>query len=423
MRKIKNLNTGEFYALKTLAINRMAKNKIAELLQEVTMMKKLDHPNIIRIIETYRTASKLYIVMELCTGGELFDKLYDQEDSKFSEDSARSLVNKMVSALNYLHQAGIAHRDLKLENFIFTNKSENAEIKLIDFGYSQNYLSQDHMNSIVGTAYYIAPEVLEGDYTKECDIWSMGVILFMMLSGRCPFGGNDDDEIQDAVRNGKLKFNQKHWGDITPDAIDLCQKMMERNVSSRLDCKGVLNHAWCTGTNSIAEHTELDLDEAEESAFMHMKKFREFNELKKTALMAIAFSLGDAQLQTLRAMFQDLDKEKTGVLSLKEFKDAMNAHSDIPDDEVVKIFDSLDQVSLSEVFFGSLVQPLPCSKYFGLCTVLNFLSNSLLSLFFLPGVYMYFYCLFLFSSGSYRLCEIYRVFGSGDARTIVFSRR
>ena len=156
---------------------------------------------------------------------------------------------------------------------------------------------------------------------------------------------------------------------------------------------------------------------------MHMKKFREFNELKKTALMAIAFSLGDAQLQTLRAMFQDLDKEKTGVLSLKEFKDAMNAHSDIPDDEVVKIFDSLDQVSLSEVFFGSLVQPLPCSKYFGLCTVLNFLSNSLLSLFFLPGVYMYFYCLFLFSSGSYRLCEIYRVFGSGDARTIVFSRR
>jgi len=344
VRKIKNINTGEYYALKTLQINRMEKAKLKELLQEVTMMKKLDHPNIIRIIETYRTHDKLHIVMELCTGGELFDKLYDQAASKFTEEDARKLIKKMTSALNYLHQAGIAHRDLKLENFIFTNKTDTAEIKLIDFGYSQNYLSNDHMSSIVGTAYYIAPEVLEGNYTKECDIWSMGVILFMMLSGRCPFGGETDKEIQEAVLGQALRFNQKHWSEISPDAIDLCQRMMERSVRKRLTCKGVLDHAWCTGKASKMEHTELDeaLDEAEEKAFVHMKKFRKFNELKKTALMAIAFSLGDSQLETLRSMFQDLDKEKTGVLTIGEFKEALHAHSDMPDEEIIKIFESLD---------------------------------------------------------------------------------
>ena len=349
VRKIQNKITKEFYALKALQINRMQPAKVKELLMEVAMMKTLDHPNIIRIIETYRTHNTLYIVMELCTGGELFDKLYEQPNARFSENDCRVLVNKMVAALNYLHQAGIAHRDLKLENFIFTNKQDNAEIKLIDFGYSQNYLAKDHMDSIVGTAYYISPEVLQGDYTKSCDIWSMGVILYMMLSGRVPFGGNTDAEIQQAVQDSPLVFKKNTWADISPAAIDLCQKMMNRNEPERLTCKGVLDHPWMKGTHDgQGAHDEgiLDesLDEYEHHAFAHMKKFRKFNDLKKTALVAIAFSLGDEQLQELRTMFHDLDTEKTGVLTLQEFTKAMRDHSDIPDNEVENIFKSLDQV-------------------------------------------------------------------------------
>jgi len=347
VRKIQNKLTKEFYALKALQINRMKPDKVKELLMEVQMMKKLDHPNIIRVIETYRTHNTLYIVMELCTGGELFDKLYDQPNAKFSEENCRALFNKMVAALFYLHQAGIAHRDLKLENFIFTTKDDNAEVKLIDFGFSQNYLSKDHMNSIVGTAYYIAPEVLNQDYTKSCDIWSMGVILFMMLSGRVPFGGQDDEEIQEAVRTQDLIFHRKQWSNISPAAIDLVKQMINRDEPKRLTCKGVLNHPWMKGDHDESEeHTELaeGLDEFEHNTFDHMKKFKNFNQLKKTALVAIAFSLGDEQLQQLRLMFHDLDKEKTGVLSLQEFQKAMHEHSDIPDDEVKKIFESLDQV-------------------------------------------------------------------------------
>lgn len=346
VRRITHKTTKEVYALKTLAINRMAKHKIAELLQEVEMMKKLDHPNIIRIIETFRTANKLYIVMELCTGGELFDKLYEQDNTRFTEPDARQLMLKMCTALNYLHAAGIAHRDLKLENFIFTNRNADAEVKLIDFGYSQTYLSKDHMTQVVGTAYYIAPEVLNGDYTKSCDIWSMGVIFYMLLSGRCPFGGNDDDEIQDAVRNGSLKFHPQTWGDVSDGAIDLCKKMIERDVSSRLTCAEVLQHPWMThgpGAEVDKHIPDDEFEEAENMSLNHMRKFRDFNQLKKTALMAIAFSLGDDQLHTLRTIFQDIDTEKTGVLSLNEFKQAMHDHSDIPDEEVVKIFNALDQ--------------------------------------------------------------------------------
>ena len=352
VRKIQNKITGEFYALKSLTLNRMSPSKIKELLLEVAMMKKLDHPNIIRIIETYRTRQQLHIVMELCTGGELFDKLYAQVDedgnetNKFTEKDARQLMLKMTASLNYLHQAGIAHRDLKLENFIFTNKSDSPEIKLIDFGYSQNYLQADHMHTVVGTAYYIAPEVLEGNYTKACDVWSLGTILFMMLAGKCPFGGQSDEEIQENVVNGRLKFNKKDWSNISPDAVDLLQKMIERDVSKRLTCASVLEHPWMTGNGDDREHTELDeeLDEAEHSAFHHMKKFRQFNGLKKTALMAIAFSLGDSQLEMLRKIFQDVDTKKTGVLSLVEFKNALHSHSDMADEEIIKIFESLDQV-------------------------------------------------------------------------------
>ena len=346
VRRITHKTTGEVYALKTLAINRMAKDKVMELLQEVEMMKKLDHPNIIRIIETFRTANKLYIVMELCTGGELFDKLYDQPNTRFTEPVARQLMLKMCTSLNYLHAAGIAHRDLKLENFIFTNKSEDAEVKLIDFGYSQNYLSGAHMTQIVGTAYYIAPEVLEGDYTKACDVWSMGVIFYMLLSGRCPFGGVDDDEIQEAVRSSKLKFHPATWGEISDGAIDLCKKMINRSVGQRLTCAQVLKHPWMThgaGATVDKHIPNEEFEEAEHLSLNHMRKFRDFNQLKKTALMAIAFSLGDEQLQVLRTIFQDMDSEKTGVLNMKEFKQAMHDHSDIADEEVEKIFNALDQ--------------------------------------------------------------------------------
>ena len=145
----------------------------------------------------------LHIVMELCTGGELFDLLYDQPECRFAEPECAKLAQKMLGAVNYLHSMDICHRDLKLENFIFSETYPAGEIKMIDFGFSKHYLAKEHMHQIVGTSYYIAPEVLAKNYTQKSDLWSLGVIFFMLLSGRCPFGGTNDFEIQENVRNGK----------------------------------------------------------------------------------------------------------------------------------------------------------------------------------------------------------------------------
>ena len=171
VRIIEHKVTGTKYALKTIKLNRVAKAELKALFKEVEIMKKLDHPNIIRVVETFKDFNNLHIIMEMCTGGELFDKLYDQPKNRFEEKKCRELVIKMLSSLHYLHEAGIVHRDLKLENFIFTSKDSDAEIKLIDFGLSRGYLEGTHMRQFVGTPYYMAPEVIKGDYTSACDMW------------------------------------------------------------------------------------------------------------------------------------------------------------------------------------------------------------------------------------------------------------
>ena len=185
--------------------------------------------------------------MECCTGGELFDLLYDQEGAKFAEKDALNLAIKMCSALNYLHENKIIHRDLKLENFIFTRKGAEGEIKLIDFGLSKAYLEGEHMRKVAGTSYYMAPEVLRGDYSEEADMWSFGVVVFMLLSGRCPFGGKDDEQIQANVLRGKYLFKKAAWEGVSNAAKDFINKLLVQDYKKRMTAKQALQHPWMKG--------------------------------------------------------------------------------------------------------------------------------------------------------------------------------
>lgn len=263
--------------------------------------------------------------MELCTGGELFDRLYEQRNLHYEEDAARMLMQKMMSALKYLHAAGIAHRDLKLENFIFVSNEPDAEIKMIDFGFSHDRACT-HMSEVVGTMYYIAPEVLNGDYTKQCDVWSMGVILYMLLTGFAPFGGHDDAAIRHSVRYSRVKFDRKSAERLSDEAKELVMRMLDRVVRTRPTASEVLEHSWLACDN-MAMEIEHAGGINETTTLATIKAHKTFNKLKRTALLAVATSLKDEDIAELRKVFQQMDTNHNGILSVSEFKAAMASHS------------------------------------------------------------------------------------------------
>jgi len=208
------------------------KKDIAHLEEELFIMRSLDHPNIIKFHESFIDHRYVHIVMEYCKGGELFDKIVENEH--FNEKYAAELMRQMLSAISHLHELGIVHRDLKPENFLMTDKSANSEVKMIDFGLSKRYASQDKLTTVVGTPYYVAPEVLKGGYGQECDIWSLGVILFVFLCGYPPFEGDSNTAIFKNILGQNLKFDDKEWKNISKEAKDLISKMLDRNTETRL---------------------------------------------------------------------------------------------------------------------------------------------------------------------------------------------
>ena len=185
--------------------------------QEITILQMLDHPNVLKLYEYFEDDKNVYLVTEICRGGELFDRIIEQEF--FSEKVAAKIFKQILQSLNYCHNQGIAHRDLKPENFLFETNEESSDLKIIDFGLSKIIKSQgafnkeglsagkadkegggrkkelDRMNTRAGTPNYISPEVLAGNYGVECDLWSAGCILYILLCGYPPFYGDDDQEI------------------------------------------------------------------------------------------------------------------------------------------------------------------------------------------------------------------------------------
>jgi len=205
--------TGRKYAIKTLQTAGIAPKKTAMLHNEVCIYLQLDHPNIAKLIEVYEDSSAIHLVMELCTGKELYDRLANKK--KYSELDAQKVTKEMLSAINYCHKHRICHRDLKLENWVYASGRDEAALKLIDFGFSRIFNPGIPMTAMHGTVYYVSPEVMDGCYREKCDIWSIGVIVYMLLSGSPPFNGSHDHEILVKIKRGKFTFEGPRWEGIS----------------------------------------------------------------------------------------------------------------------------------------------------------------------------------------------------------------
>lgn len=231
-------------------------------------MRQLDHPNIVRLFEVFQDDKRFYLVTELCTGGELFDEITKR--SNFNENDAADIIKQVLSAIAYCHSKNICHRDLKPENILLDtlNQSGNS-IKIIDFGASQKFENSKKMSQIYGTAYYIAPEILKSEYNEKCDVWSVGVILYILLSGKPPFSGDSDKEILEAVGLGVFSMSGPEWQGVSNEAKDLIKQMLTFDPSQRITAHKALQHDWI----KKKVHETIDV-QATYNALSNLRNFR-----------------------------------------------------------------------------------------------------------------------------------------------------
>ena len=238
--KVIHKDSNNIRAVKRIQITNSL--NIAKLMEEVDLLIKIDHPNIIRIFEVIQEPRTVNIVMEICTGGELFDRI--QSNKKFSETQAATYMHDIVSAVKYCHMNNIVHRDLKPENILFETMKSDARLKLIDFGASKFFKENEKIKGFAGSIYYVAPEVISNNYDSKCDVWSLGVILFIMLCGYPPFKGSDDTKTLKLIQDSEPHTESDSWKKVSTPCKDLILKMLQKDPSRRPDIDTVLKDDW-----------------------------------------------------------------------------------------------------------------------------------------------------------------------------------
>jgi calcium-dependent protein kinase len=241
--------TGEKLACKTIAKRKLvAKEDIDDVRREVQIMHHLcGQPNVVGLKGAYEDKHNVHLVMELCAGGELFDRIIAK--GQYTERAAAELLRTIVQIVHSCHSMGVMHRDIKPENFLLLSKDEDAPLKATDFGLSVFFKEGEVLRDIVGSAYYIAPEVLKRRYGPEADIWSVGVMLYIFLAGVPPFWAENENGIFTAILRGQLDLASEPWPHISPGAKDLVRKMLNINPKDRLTAFQVLSkylHRCCS---------------------------------------------------------------------------------------------------------------------------------------------------------------------------------
>uniref|UniRef100_A0A0D9XAC0 non-specific serine/threonine protein kinase n=1 Tax=Leersia perrieri TaxID=77586 RepID=A0A0D9XAC0_9ORYZ len=344
-RRCRDAATGESLACKTIRRHRgrnrrraanatPAANEGEDVRREVAIMRRMSSASssVVRLREACEDVAAdgggggggVHLVMELCEGGELFDRIVAR--GHYSERAAANLFRTIADVVQLCHSNGVIHRDLKPENFLFANKSEDSPLKVIDFGLS-----------VVGSAYYMAPEVLKRSYGPEVDVWSAGVILYILLSGVPPFWGDNDEKIAQAILRGGIDFSREPWPRVSSNAKDLVRRMLDPNQSTRLTAKQVLDHPWLKNADTAPNVSLGDAVRARLQQFSAMNKF------KKKALGVVARNLPVEELDKYVQMFHLMDKDKNGHLSLEELMDGLHINGQpVPESEIRMLLEAAD---------------------------------------------------------------------------------
>ncbi|KAK3124493.1 hypothetical protein QOZ80_7BG0587370 [Eleusine coracana subsp. coracana] len=342
--------TGKVFACKSIAKRKLVSEEdVEDVRREIQIMHHLSgNPNVISIVGAYEDAVAVHLVMELCAGGELFDRIIQR--GHYSEKAAAQLARVIIGVVEACHSLGVMHRDLKPENFLFVNHKEDALLKAIDFGLSIFFKPGETFSDVVGSPYYVAPEVLMKHYGCEVDVWSAGVIIYILLSGVPPFWDESEQGIFEQVLKGDLDFSSEPWPSISRSAKDLVRKMLIRDPKKRLTAHEALCHPWVC-VDGVAPDKPLD-----SAVLTRLKQFSAMNKLKKMALRVIAENLSEDEIAGLREMFKMLDTDNSGQITLEELKSGLKrVGANLKDSEITILMEAADIDNSGSIDYGEFL--------------------------------------------------------------------
>ncbi|XLU34544.1 hypothetical protein S245_070610 [Arachis hypogaea] len=295
---------------------------IEDVRREVKILRALNgHKNLVQYYDAFEDQDNVYIVMELCEGGELLDRILSK-GGKYSEDDAKAVMVQILNVVAFCHLQGVVHRDLKPENFLYTSKDESSEseLKAIDFGLSDFVRPDERLNDIVGSAYYVAPEVLHRSYSTEADVWSIGVIAYILLCGSRPFWARTESGIFRAVLKADPSFDEAPWPSLSTEAKDFVKRLLNKDPRKRISASQALSHPWIRNYNNVKVSLDLLI-------FKLMKIYMRSSSLRKAALRALSKTLTADELYYLREQFALLEPSKNGSISLENISKALMKHA------------------------------------------------------------------------------------------------
>lgn len=341
-----SLVTHEDVAIKVVPTEDMDVDKFNFLFNEVENCLHMDHPNICRVFEVYEDEHSLQIVMEKCTGLDLFSHLTSVQ--RYGEAEAARAMKQMMEAINYCHTHHVCHRDLKLDNWVYKDAKPGSLLKLIDFGFSR-VIDGQSMTAKLGSCYYVAPEILnQPEYDWRCDLWSLGVVAYMLLTGSPPFWGNNNSEVFEKIKSYSPDLSDEAWLNTSPAAKDFVMKLLHRDPRDRPSAQEMVKHAWLPHDEHEGNLSATHIDR---QVLVNLSDFAHYTPVKRTALALIAAHFSHAEVSLLKEQFRQLDFKSNGTIHIDEMTAVLGRELGMQEKEAAQVFRRLDCFGEDEISY------------------------------------------------------------------------